>query len=85
MQAFTSDYCCFARRCSSRSKQPSIETEMTLRFLLLEVYSAPPLLSVGFVDALTILLCFLIFLSIGFYPKSYTKSGNGFSSRVQTC
>jgi hypothetical protein len=50
---------------------------MTFLFFLFQPYSATLLLSVGFINALTILLYFLIFLSIGFYPKSYTKSRKG--------
>ncbi|HTF25148.1 MAG TPA: hypothetical protein VK937_14725 [Candidatus Limnocylindria bacterium] len=50
---------------------------MTFPFFLFQLYSATLLLSVGFINALIILLYFLIFLSIGFYPKSYTKSGKG--------
>lgn len=50
---------------------------MTFPFFLFQLYSATMLLSVGFINALIILLYFLIFLSIGFYAKSYTKSGKG--------
>jgi hypothetical protein len=50
---------------------------MTFPFFLFQLYSATLLLSVGFINGLIILLYFLIFLSIGFYPKSYTKIGKG--------
>ncbi len=50
---------------------------MTFPFFLFRLYSATPLLAVGFINALILLLYFLVFLSIGFYPKSYTKSGKG--------
>ena len=50
---------------------------MTFPFFLFQLYSATRLLSIGFINALIIFLYFLIFLSIGFYPKSYTKSGKG--------
>jgi hypothetical protein len=49
---------------------------MTFPCVLFQVYSATLPLSPGFVDAVAILL-FLVFLSIGFYPKRYAKIGKG--------
>ncbi len=52
---------------------------MTFLFFLFQLYSATLLLSLGLINALILLLYFIVFLSIGLCPRSSTKIGKGLS------